>query len=478
MSVDAIHSAYEETLDDWVTCRDAAIGQKAVHAAGDCYLPILDGQERKDYLNYIKRATYTGFTGRTISSFTGMIFRKPPKLEVPDNFEELSEDITATGITLESFAESIVREDITTGRVGVLVDFQRAPSENITQAQANALGLRPFWRLYKAEDITNWRTEYLPGKGITKTLVVLKETFEDSSDPFLTKEEPQYRALRLSAGIYTQEVWRKTEKDADWMLVETITPLMNGKPLDYIPFVFISPNGTSSDVSKPPVFDLAIVNIDHYRTMADYKHGLHYVGLPTPWIAGVTPEDSPKSIGPSAIWAFSDANAKAEYLQVDAEGFGTLREELSRLVGDMAALGARLLAPDQKKVAESGDALEQRAAGESSVLASLAYSVSRALTTALKITADWLGADSKNVSISLNTDFVTQVMDANLLAQLIKAVQSGILSMETFYDTLVRGEVVASDHSYEEERDRIDGEGAGLPDGFNAPTHSRLTASG
>jgi hypothetical protein len=35
-----------------------------------------------------------------------------------------------------------------------------------------------------------------------------------------------------------------------------------------------------------PLADVMVLNLDHYRLDAGYKHGLHFTALPTAWVAG------------------------------------------------------------------------------------------------------------------------------------------------------------------------------------------------
>ena len=37
---------------------------------------------------------------------------------------------------------------------------------------------------------------------------------------------------------------------------------------------------------KFPLADIIVVNLDHYRLTADYKHGMHFTALPTAWVSG------------------------------------------------------------------------------------------------------------------------------------------------------------------------------------------------
>ncbi len=41
-----------------------------------------------------------------------------------------------------------------------------------------------------------------------------------------------------------------------------------------------------------PLADVMVLNLDHYRLDADYKHGLHFTALPTAWVAGFDKRDA------------------------------------------------------------------------------------------------------------------------------------------------------------------------------------------
>src|SRR6185295_1933492 len=109
-------------------------------------------------------------------------------------------------------------------------------------------------------------------------------------------------------------------------LLSEVVPTMNGAPLDYIPFAFISPEDATPNLEDPPLIDLVDMNLSHFRNTADLEHGAHFTGLPQPWIAGYTKatENEKLYIGGPAAWVFTDPNAKAEYLEFTGTGLGTL----------------------------------------------------------------------------------------------------------------------------------------------------------
>lgn len=122
----------------------------------------------------------------------------------------------------------------------------------------------------------------------------------------------------------------------------------------------------------------------------------------------------------------------------------------------MAVLGARMLFPE-KKAAEAVETASMHRQGENSALAALALAVARALSEAMTIARNWIGA-SGETGIALNTDYLPTPMSPQMLVALIQAVQSGNISRRTFFANLQRGEIVAADTAFEDEQIEIEAE--------------------
>lgn len=477
MAVETQHPQYKARAPQWKRCRDAAAGQDAVHAAGVLYLPKLKNQDTDEYKAYLLRTSFYNATGRTISGLIGMLFRKPPKMECPEGIKADLKDVDMRGKPFTMFAQDVAEECITVGRVGVLVDHAVAPPSNVlvTVAIARNLGLRPTVQMYCAENIINWRISRINNAAVL-SLVVLTETYEypvgegKPDEPFGQKStefsaitETRYRVLDLDVqrgGIYRQRVFRKNRNEQD-QLMETIVPMMDGFPLNSIPFWFIGPDGIDIDAEQPPLLDLVNTNLSHYRTNADYEHGCHFTGLPTPVISGYsnpTPEkgDPDFYIGSTKAWVFNDPNASASYLEFTGQGLSEARENLSRKESQMAILGARMLAPE-KASAETATTTAIHRTGENSALAGIGIAVSLALTKVLQLFSAWSGTKAADNSINFETtrDFMPVTIDAQTLSALLSALQSNAISYDTFYDLLQRGDLTQADIDAAKEQERI-----------------------
>lgn len=461
MPVDSTHKQYQLASEDWVLMRDVVAGERRIHDKRAAYLPRLSGQDEDEYAAYIMRAGLYNATQRTVDGLSGMVFRKPPVTEIPASMEEWADDVTLDGVSLTSFAESLIEEQLVVSRAGILVDFPPG-GENATRAQAQAENRRPYFRLYQTETITGWQHGLVNNKAQT-TQVRLKEIVEQASqeDPFEDAEIEQYRVLQLVTEddegnpvqpFYQQEVWQKVGDK--WERVEVIIPTMNGVPLDFIPFIFVGPRGTQWAVEKPVLLDLARTNLSHYRTIADLEHGAHFTALPTPYVFGIDDEHAPTAIGPTELWHGPDGDVTVGLLEYEGKGLDALEKRRESKEQHMASLGARMLAPE-KRQAEAADTLAIRHSGEMSVLASIANATSTALNQALEIASEWLGV-AEEVSIHLNTDFMPKGMDPRMLAELIKGVQGGQISGQEFFEQLKEGELVQGDKSYDEHQSELE----------------------
>ena len=452
MSVDTKHKEYTENYEAWERCEHAAEGQDEIHEYGVKYLPRLSGQNDDEYFAYKQRALYYNATARTIDGLTGMLFMKPETIEAPAAMDSIIADVTMGGLSLHQFAEVISEEVITIGRCGVLVDYP--PIVNaVTLAQAQAQGARPYATMYDAESIINWKTGRINNVE-QLTLVVLEEENEIPVDEFESKCEPQWRVLDLVNGAYRQRVFRK-DKRGEFILVEEIFPQINGRVINKIPFEFFGVRDNSPCVDKPPLLDLVDVNLSHYRTTADYEHGLHFTGLPTPVVTGYYSDDKSASlrIGSGTAWLLPDPQSKAFYLEFTGQGLGELREALRSKEAMMATLGARILAPE-KRAAEAAQTANIHRSSENSVLASIAQSISVGLTHVMEWLRDWSNVTG-DVKVELNRDFIPNSMTAQDVDSLVKSWQSGAISHETLFENLVAGDIIAQKVSFDDEMERI-----------------------
>lgn len=464
MPVNTEHKDYIAMSDRWQRCRDASAGKDAIFAGAERYVSKLADQSQQDYDAYRGRAPFFNATWRTISGLQGMMFRQPPVVTVPDNIKPFTQDITLSGVPLQIFALEVVEEVLTVGRVGILVDFPQVDTENMTQADAISQNLRPMMKSYIAESIINWKTGLVNNKNIL-TMVVLKEAQQEWTDEFTAKSKTVYRVLdlvqvidsstQLSKGIYRVRVFIQdtVAGEIQDILLSEVYPVIQGQPVDYIPFYFVSTDDLDCDIDIPPLMDLVDMNISHYQSTADYEHGCHFTGLPTPVITGYKPENTKASfgIGSMTAWVFDNPQAKAFYLEFTGQGLTALKENISAKEQKMAVLGARML-EQQPGGVESADTASIHRSGEQSTLASIAQATSLGINQAMQTFCSFGGiSDTSQVSFDLNRDFFPPLIDALTLTALVAGWQNGAYSYESLFAILKQNEIVALEQTVDGE---------------------------
>lgn len=471
MPIDTKHPEYERNHPKWVRCRDTAEGGDAVKAKGREYLPELSDQDDTDYQAYKDRALFYGAMPRTVQGLVGALFRKPLDLQnIPDDIKaQLANDVTLTNVDFDQFAHSLGKETVTTGFGGVLVEV---PPK----------GGQPYFVQYDAEQIINWRIEQSQDGEFILTRVVLyeKATEPNPEDPYATSPLERLRFLDLEKGRYVQRTFvrRKNHtmsKGPDYMkgyLAESeVVPTLVGAPVNRIPFVFATAEGTQPIVPKPPLLDLVDVNLSHYRTSADLEHGAHFTGLPTAWVAGFPQDLNGKlKIGSGAAWISDNPNANAGFLEFTGQGLTALENRMTAKEQQMAILGARMLENTRPGV-ETAEALRLRQSGESAALVDIALAISDVLTMCIKWYMRWLNRDPDGVQVVVNTDFTSLRLSAQDLLALVQAWQAGAISKNTMLAQLESGEILPPGRTAEEEEELIDtepppfGEPGGLDEG-------------
>ena len=448
MAVNAKHPEYSKNLTKWQLMRDALAGE----VAKEKYVPKLSDQEEDEYSAYVGRAEFYNATARTQVALTGLLFAKPPKVELPEALKTIGENISLDDDTLEALAN----ECLSVGRCGVLVDLPSVEKADYSKLEAERLNLRAYATLYKAENIINWKTTKINGSNVT-SLVVLAETYaEPTQDEFVDKIKTRYRVLDLHEGYYRQRVFSET-KAGNFEAVSEIYPSANGQKLEYLPFTFFNVNDLKTSVEKPPLLDLAKINISHFRSEVDLEHGTHFTALPTPYVTGYQGESSEKlKIGSTAVWVINDPSAKVGFLEFSGAGLSTLENRIAVKEKRMSILGARLLL-DEKKTAEATETLQMRKSGENAVLTSVASTISEGIVSFLKDIAFFENIVGENLIYEINTDYNLTMIEPQLLAQIIAGIQSRDIPNEVLYDALLKGELMPKTiQSYEDYQAKLE----------------------
>ena len=120
------------------------------------------------------------------------------------------------------------------------------------------------------------------------TLVVLRESPE-IPEGFGFKTVEQYRELALEADGFVCRVWRRSGPKGGGPLAvtEAFKPEGVTGRLKEIPFTFVGAQNNDPSIDESPLYDIAMINLGHYRNSADYEDSVFWCGQAQPWISGL-----------------------------------------------------------------------------------------------------------------------------------------------------------------------------------------------
>jgi hypothetical protein len=412
-----------EIVPDYVTIRDCFKGSRAIKDSTTKYLPQLKGQSVQDYANYLFRALFFPITGKTCTTMVGMATTKPPEVKYPPTMEPYFSD-TSSGY---QFTETYVRmftEVLLMGRYGVLID---APINGNTSPK-----LVP----YVAENIVRWREN---GYGRLLELMLREYVAKPTDKKYETKLAVQYRHCVLVEDVYTVFVL-----DEDLNQVSGIVPTFSGQPIDFIPFVCCGSSGVHMSVDRPPMLDIATINVSHYLSSADLEWGRHITGLPTPVVSGVDSSTN-LSIGGTSAWILPPAEAKAYYMEFLGQGLGSLEKAMADKIGLMASVSARLV-DNSTRGSEAAETVRLRYMSESASLIHVIGAIESALNLLYNMLAKLLGVP-QTVSIQFSREVLGTGIKFSDLKTLFEAYFEGGVSKETLLYNMRRLDAVDPNRS-------------------------------
>ena len=444
------HEDYIETAPLRETFEDVCDGTAALRAKHAQYLPKFPLEHADDYAARWNAATMLNITDKTVETMCGLALQKGVMLneDVPEAIKALSENIDNKGNHLDVFARDLFEESFD-GWAAVLVDSPEKKAGDL--GEQRALGLRPYWRMYKAEDVTNWAYEIDPiSKRMRLSLVVFRECFKRPDGRYKRVEVTRYRTFFLENG---EVYWRLDEvvkeKDGKETIIE-ITPDTLMPKLTKIPVAFVGEPG-----DEPPLMDLAFTNLKHAQKTSDYDTIIHKTCVPIPYTTGVSAADFGKltQVG-STMYHLPTEGCSMGFAEVQGGSIEKARQDLQDVEVQMATLGLAMLAQTHKP---KGDVTATEtlisSIKELSGLQARQSQLKDCIEACLGFTAELMNQkDGGSVTLA---DLSQHTLTPQQIQIISTMVADGTYSLESFTWILERNDLLPEDVTATVELDRI-----------------------
>jgi hypothetical protein len=411
----------------WVLIEDLVSGTYGMRRKHRRYLPQEPRELDESYDNRLARSVCPPFYQRLERMLAGMLTRKPVRLnDVTDTIREQLFDVDLQGNDLNTWTYETARKMIRYGHVGVLVD---APPD----------GGRPYWVTYTPRDILGFRTETVDGATRLSQLR-LRETIIIPSDDSEYGEEQVEQIRLLKPGEY--QIHRR-DKKGDFRIIDEGTT-----SLQEIPFAVAYSNRYNTMESRPPLEDIAELNLKAYQVQSDLDNQLHISAVPMLAFFGFPSSAEEVSAGPGEALAFP-AEGRAEYIEPDGKSYEAQFKRLEQIASQINELGLSAVL-GQKLSAETAEAKRiDRSQGDSTMMV-IAQNMQDAIDNCLQFHAQFLG-ESQAGSCMINRDFLGSRLEPQEIQSLLQLYTAGTITQETLLHQLAEGEILGDDFDIEEE---------------------------
>lgn len=447
--------AYQDMAPKWEMIETLLGGTASMRAAGEEYLPRHSAEEQHDYDERLNTAVLYNVLELTLDSLVGRVFREEARLndDVPDKIKNLSSNIDLQRTPLSSFLSMWFREGIAKGFAHVYIDMPALSADQRatrTLADDQKENRRPFWSLIKPENLIFAFFENING---VDTLTHAR--FVESRSELVGFAEQCHTQIRvLTPGAW--EVWEdenelKKGRKPKWVVVSEGT-----FDLPIIPLVTFYANKSGNMVCKPPLEDLAYMNVRHWQSNSDQINVLTVARFPMLASSGAQVEAGKHSqpIGPRQLLTMRDPNGRFYYVEHSGKAIAAGKDDLESLEERMAAYGAEFL---RRKI--TGRTAFERAADSNEAISPLkrmAIEFGQTVEHALEITGMWMNIpQGETGTITVNTEFTEIDESPAPLNTLEKARERLDLSRETWLNEMVRRGVLDQTLNVKDELARI-----------------------
>ena len=442
-------AAVLEQMKAWEIMKAVSQGTEYLRENSEAFLPLEPREDYTAYLSRVNRAVFSPYTQRLIRAATGLILRKPISL-IGDPYwtDVFAKDVDGCGSDLDEYARRSLICALTYGHSHTLVDFP-APTGAKSLAEERSLNRRPYWIEVDPTNIYGWRLD----REVNYGSLIQVRIGEKAVVPDGEFGESVYNQIRvIEPGRY--RVYRQTEKQ------KTLEPYsqggftgdFNGPPqqqeyeliesgdysLDEIPLVTVYTGKTDTMTSKPPLLDIAYLNLAHFQRQADLIHSLHVASQPMLVLEGWDDQTKDMAISVNYAMATQPGN-KVYYVEPASSAFDAQSAEIQELEKQMASLGISTLS-QQKFVAESADARRLDRVDTNSMLSMVSLDLEQKMQKAFNLSAKYLQLDPPEIKIS--RDFDIERLIGQDITALTSLFDQKVIDKEEFRDILVQGEVL------------------------------------
>jgi hypothetical protein len=451
--------AVDAMREDWAIVDPLMGGTRAMREAGTALLPKWPKEEDEDHRNRLRLSTLFPAYSETVKNNTGRVFAEPIVLgdDIPAPLQVLAEDFDRQGNNLQVWGKTFFTQALSHGLCHALAEYPNIKPEGdaelVTLADAQAVKARPYVILVRPQQVIGWRSSNEGGEHVL-TQFRYMESVEEEFGMFGVKCIDQIRVLTPGAWATYREKTDDAKGVKEWILHEE-----GATSLNHIPLTTLYSERTGFMTAKPPLLELAYLNVKHWQSQSDQDNILHVARVPMLAIVGITDDTWELKVGTASATKLPP-EGDMKWVEHTGTSIEAGRVSLQDLEDQMHVAGAKLLQKETKSVKTATQA-EEEAAQEMSPLQTMASGLEDALDQILQHFAALSGLpEGGHVQVQGNFDI--DFAPETTLPLILSMAAQRRLSDETLFSEMQRRNVVSSDLKWAEEKQKISDQGPAL----------------
>jgi hypothetical protein len=288
---------------------------------------------------------------------------------------------------------------------------------------------------FDAESCVNWKTRIVNGVEVL-SLVVIRKGVQDPNmmDKFAWHQVTHYLVLELDdAGYYMQSELNQGGE----VVIPEFYPLANGSKLTKIPFSFVGSENNDPHCDVCPLESIVELNIGHLRNSAIYEDNLIKYGRGTLVVTSNLQDfaeyykNRPLMLGTDEGYFLGESGAfEVVQLQPAQEASAAMSQKQEQII----MIGGHIVVSNPTNISSETTKLNM---GEKiSMLNTIVGNVEDALNEHFGYCDMFMGNQPQDVYLQLSREFIDQVANPLVMAQLLAAMNGAALPKRIYLNYL------------------------------------------
>ena len=399
--------AWRQMEEELRLIHDLIGGTATMRRAGARWLPREDGESWSAWRARLHRSVLFNGVGRLVQVLSGNPFRKDIMLQdAHESLQKIAHNMDGHNMSLTAFLRHLLYAMLCDGMVHIQIESPKS-------------GGQPYFIIRRAQDVIGAVSDAAGGLGEVRM-----------QDSLIRKTGRYQEAVLNRIHLYSDTHWELWhEQDAakgKWHKADEGT-----HDLGQVPLVPIIANPTGFMTARPPLIDMAWLNLAHWQSASDQRHILHVARVPILFGRGLQMAERGLEIGPNRLILSDDPTSDLRFVEHSGAAIAAGRQDLLDLEDRMAVMGLDMITRRSGGMTATARAIDS--AQSHAALDAILTALQSGMIAAFALAARWMGLPASSVgSLSLTSqrplwgDFEQQA------AWLLQARQSGELSQDQF----------------------------------------------